>query len=649
VDGDGVIEIVWGGDDGRVWAWHADGTALAGFPRAVGPPGRNVLVALADLDGRPGLEIVAAHAAGSIHAFRADGSSLPGWPVSVSGPLSAPVVATLGSDPRPCVVALGNRALYAFDRDGSPRWPAPAPAPLGVGSSPAAGDLDGDGRDDIAVMTLDTLAVFDSAGARRFAIRVSPGTVWRDPPVVIGPLGGGRTAVMTFAGTRPRAWDARGAQVTGFYRPGGAGISPSLADLDGDGRTEVIAGSGADSLLHVFDAGPGSWRDEPRSWPTSRGNAARTGSRLGERGAITPPLLPLVGAVVERYRVRLSWSAAGWPGLDAVVYRREGGGEWTALGSVSPGESGLIEFDDERVMPDRTYGYRLGVPVSGREVLLEATRVEVPTILSLVSAVAEPDRIRLSWSTVDGTVSSGTLYRWTEADGWKNLLRTAPDGSGLISYEDTRVTPGLRYGYRVGVLVNGGEALLGETFVHVPRMPAYVSTDARSDRARILWHAADPVVSATVYRRTASDGWRSLGPVAPDARGMLQCEDPRVLAGERYAYRLGVVMVEQGRELFTDEIWVGIPGQPAFALSGPLPHPATPDLAVAFALPDGSPARFEVLDLTGRRILEREVGSLGAGYHVARLGEGRSLAPGVYLVRLIRAGRALTVRAVVTR
>jgi glycerophosphoryl diester phosphodiesterase len=53
---------------------------------------------------------------------------------------------------------------------------------------------------------------------------------------------------------------------------------------------------------------------------------------------------------------------------------------------------------------------------------------------------------------------------------------------------------------------------------------------------------------------------------------------------------------------------------------------------VRFALPDGAPARLELLDIAGRRVASSEVGSLGPGRHEFPL--GRALPSGIYLVRL---------------
>jgi hypothetical protein len=89
-----------------------------------------------------------------------------------------------------------------------------------------------------------------------------------------------------------------------------------------------------------------------------------------------------------------------------------------------------------------------------------------------------------------------------------------------------------------------------------------------------------------------------------------------------------------------------IPGTSAFALLGPLPHPARGSFRIALRLPDASPATLSLYDLAGRRVWSREIGALGAGEHVVVVGEDALLTAGVYHVRLSRAGEMATQRAV---
>jgi hypothetical protein len=180
----------------------------------------------------------------------------------------------------------------------------------------------------------------------------------------------------------------------------------------------------------------------------------------------------------------------------------------------------------------------------------------------------------------------------------------------------------------------------------VPVELALVSADAEPGLVRLTWYAADKSgVEATVYRRTAGTAWSAVGMVASAGTGQIVYEDRAVTPGACYGYRLGVQ--ESGGETFVGEAWVSVPVAAQFALAGARPNPAVEELAVAFSLPDASSARLEAYDLAGRRVAGKDVGALGAGGHVVRLGEGVELNAGVYLVRLTQAGRTLTTRVVI--
>jgi hypothetical protein len=82
------------------------------------------------------------------------------------------------------------------------------------------------------------------------------------------------------------------------------------------------------------------------------------------------------------------------------------------------------------------------------------------------------------------------------------------------------------------------------------------------------------------------------------------------------------------------------------ALEGARPNPATEAGRVWFALPSWEPAVLEVVDIAGRRLLTREVGALGPGWHSLDL-SGSVGRPGLYFLRLSQAGRLLRTRMVI--
>lgn len=93
---------------------------------------------------------------------------------------------------------------------------------------------------------------------------------------------------------------------------------------------------------------------------------------------------------------------------------------------------------------------------------------------------------------------------------------------------------------------------------------------------------------------------------------------------------------------------VPLPGTNRLTLRGARPNPTDRNLVVSFVLPSAAAASLTVLDVSGRKMIDREVGTLGPGSHVLNLG-GIELRPGVYLIRLSQAGSLRSARVCVTR
>lgn len=326
IDGDGEIEVMSGGDDGRLWVWHADGSGAAGSPIVTGVSPLRAPPALSDLDGAPGAEMIAAALDGTVHAYRAGGAELAGWPVAVGASPLGPVVTRLGSDPSPAVVVVAGNQLHAFSSAGVER--AGFPVVLGgtAAQDPALADIDGDGYDEILVVTDSPpgIEVRDSSGVGLSALGwPRPLSAPAQGPLVVGELSTASPGpeLLIMRGGALLALERDGDTLKSFPKPGGAGTSPSLVQADADGAVEVLAGTGTDSLFYIYDAGPGSAGAGPIPWPTARGNFARTGSRLYD-----PPLGSLdevPPAVITDLRVTartdssisFAWTAAGDDGM----------------------------------------------------------------------------------------------------------------------------------------------------------------------------------------------------------------------------------------------------------------------------------------------------------------------------------------------
>jgi hypothetical protein len=130
LDGDGDLEVIVGSVDDRVYAWHHDGTPVAGWPRSAGDDFReSPAVADTDHDGHP--EIVAGSLDQKVYAWHADGTPVAGWPqtalVSISQP---PALGDIDGDGGIEVVsACDGYIIEAWHADGTPvvGWPKQIP------------------------------------------------------------------------------------------------------------------------------------------------------------------------------------------------------------------------------------------------------------------------------------------------------------------------------------------------------------------------------------------------------------------------------------------------------------------------------------------------------------------------------------------
>lgn len=177
------------------------------------------------------------------------------------------------------------------------------------------------------------------------------------------------------------------------------------------------------------------------------------------------------------------------------------------------------------------------------------------------------------------------------------------------------------------------------TDIVTPTLVSLVSAEADVHGVRLKWLApAGGSVVASVYRRTPDSGWLAVAPVNADGAGSIAYEDRTVESGSRYGYRLGIL--GPTGEQFFGETWITVPAAAVLSLEGPRPNPADRDLMVSFSLPTAQPAAVELLDVTGR-ILARHAVDAKPGSHVVQLRETRTMAPGIYLVRLTQANSSV--------
>ena len=226
IDGDGNLEIILGGMDRRIHAWHHDGSYVTGFPldwdRKNYRDTRST-AALADMDGDGVMEIVigtnnyvypACPNPYLFYALEGDSTFMPGFPVEIAQNIeSSPAIGDIDGDGYPDIVfgtgdysehcgqpADGN-LVHAIDRFGIPLPGWPVRTDDNMLNSPALGDLDHDGIPEVVIHNGKTLYAWHGDGSH----------------VVVFP-------------------------VSGSFVP--RHQSPIIADIDGDGEQEILVSTG---------------------------------------------------------------------------------------------------------------------------------------------------------------------------------------------------------------------------------------------------------------------------------------------------------------------------------------------------------------------------------------------------------------------
>lgn len=251
-----------------------------------------LLPAVGNLDQDPELEIVAPNGCLGVSAFDLEGGTEPTWTAPTDGNIfSSPVVGDLDGDgTEEVLVACARRdrglpgGLYVFDHTGHVRGGWPVLNEESFQGGLALGDLNGDGRLEVAVASWESerVHVIDADGfelpgwptapLRVSATRSSPilgdvdGDGW--PEVVLASPGFWLPVMFGNDVSRVggvRAWRVDGSEVdfdpqspaTGLIMEASGAADTlrfppaALADLDGDGRLEVVAASIQDRAYYL--------------------------------------------------------------------------------------------------------------------------------------------------------------------------------------------------------------------------------------------------------------------------------------------------------------------------------------------------------------------------------------------------------------
>jgi hypothetical protein len=341
LDGDGRLEVLASCMDSRLYAWTASGEAFGDYPFEIchpencGSKGSRIITSptVGDVDGDGDLEIglggnetVKGGNASVTHLIDAlTGESMPGWPVETTGLVAEAALLPIIGTGHPASLAFadldgdgdleivdavmlgqspvlhhdGSVALelgFAGDRYGE-LSNSSEPSFASMTNNPAVGDLDGDGSPDVFIGGAGTYALIGLAltttidfhhalggwsGATGEALVGFPRQI-EDFQFLVAPAiadldgDGKREVVYGSAGYLLHAWDAEGEVPEGWPKFTGQWLlgSPAIGDIDGDGYLDVVTTT-REGFLYAWTTG--GHADQGIEWASIHHDAANTGN-----------------------------------------------------------------------------------------------------------------------------------------------------------------------------------------------------------------------------------------------------------------------------------------------------------------------------------------------------------------------------------
>ncbi|HEY2386967.1 MAG TPA: hypothetical protein VGK30_08405 [Candidatus Binatia bacterium] len=390
----GHLQLVYGDSDGFVHAVDpTTGAELPGFPAATdttvvekpgGWPGVNpghepvpINVAVGDLDHDGNLWIVAATSTGKLYVWGADGARRPGWPVKPAagvvplespripreysrlpheGLFAAPILSDWDGDGTLEIIEAGyDGHIHLYHANGSEltsgNWPIQVRVPDSVPISRPTLNNPTDTRtpirmQDFRISSSPALAQLDDDPELEIVVRSQMSDTF--PSTDIEALSGvGHLMAFDHDGTY--LWTANMDSFAFYYGSAQEFItegsnSPAVADIDGDGKDEVVSNAVFSTSAYAFKGdgtafGAGQWTSPPIGPPNP---------------ALPIPDLPL------------SFTTSGAFGLfgGTLTYAQTGSGAVSIIGALLTAGSGLPILNKERAWTAATGTIVPGFPAS---------------------------------------------------------------------------------------------------------------------------------------------------------------------------------------------------------------------------------------------------------------------------------------------
>ena len=417
LDGDGALDLL-GSGPGTFWFRRAPGGEFTRIPLA----SVATVTARGDLDGDGDPDLILTEADQHLLALnRGDATFETPWPVPNDQ------IDDLDGDGNHDLFDEGTWITGPLSTD----WPRAVPlGELPAGGPLAVADLDGDGRDDVAVADETgriTLALGDNAGGLVRTVEVVVGVAAVGALRLADVNGDGFVDVLARSGDDSGWWlfagDGQGAVAAGQPLAGDLPAAEmQFGDLDADGSPELVLCQAGAALRRMnLAAGEPVITDLPIALPagstggcalidhdrdgdldltTTADGAYELWDNDGRGGFTLAPAAPPCASAVE-----IAAADVNLDGWDDVVCRKErrqdwfynpgaAGGAWQRDGLSKPSRSWLVDLEaggaPERVdFDDGAFTFKRWAPGWGREAGLLHRRLRDPTSLAFTDLNAD--------------------------------------------------------------------------------------------------------------------------------------------------------------------------------------------------------------------------------------------------------------------
>ncbi len=262
LDHDGAVEIIHGR---RVFD-HLGNQLWEGNGDYGGEPTYGTLPIAVDLDLQGDVEVVAGRT-----AYRADGSIL-WWRTDLPSGGGFTAVGNFNDDDYPEIVLVAGGNVYLLDHTGKTLWGPVSLPGGGAGGAPTVGDFDGDGEVEIGIAGARNYIVLETDGRIKWTSPTQDASSHRTGSSLFDFNADGEIEVVYADERFLRVYKGENGEILKEMRLGsGTTLEyPVIADIDGDGRAEIVTGSnGASSSRRgvlAFEAPADDWAPTRAIW-----------------------------------------------------------------------------------------------------------------------------------------------------------------------------------------------------------------------------------------------------------------------------------------------------------------------------------------------------------------------------------------------